>query len=176
MKNKLLEEFFNREYDNLHKAAGAIVKDWEDAEDILQESILDIYSLKESRIKELLDKKVMVYFIIGIINNKNYNRFKAKYKFNVINEDNTIDNFFDSIPDFADEFEIRKEMEDREDYLLDNLDGILTSECTWFDREVFKRYHSDFNSFNKFAEKTKISKSTLYNAYIRARKVIRRHI
>lgn len=171
-----VDTFLVENYPNLTKMSKCIVKG-QLAEDILSDSIIDLYSMPEWKIEKYLETKTLTYVIAGMINNKNYDRLNkvksSPYSSHTI--DNTSEYLFnnDNNSEIDEELDQRIEKELKEDAFLDNINNILHVSCSWFDREVFLRYTNIYDSFTIFSIKTDIPKSTLWSAYNRARKILK---
>lgn len=141
----------------------------EDARDILQEIMLNLYELDDNKKVELINSNYIDYYIIRIIKTYLYSplsQYNWKYNknlyYNIKNVEisNTI----------LDTYE-----EDTTQYYVKQINDCL-DQFNWFEREVFLRYVNDYSSFKKMEKETTIPSTTLYRTYKKVKDKINKKI
>lgn len=146
--NKLVE----LNYEKYLSYAKSIKNKNDDPYDILNETIVHLYDIPQSKLDKIgsgIDK-----FIYCIIWRNTYSKSSAYQR--VIKGKRML--------------ELKDVYRQEDDYVDDSIDynlikDILKEKCNMFEREVFLQYINKYKSFSKMYEDTNIPKPSLYKAY-----------
>ena len=156
MLNKYLIENYDKLKDMAFNIAGKKNKD-----DLLSFVIEELYKCDQDRIKEIVEKKQMTFYIVRVMLNqfhsktsRYYYKYNKYYEYHTTTtiEGLTADNTTYTIKE-------KEEVEERLEWVEEKLQDLY-----WFDAELFRIYYRDSHSLNSLAKATKISRATIYKA------------
>lgn len=146
-------------------------------EDLLQNTILAIYEIDDTKCLELLEKDVMMYYIYGILNNKRSDYYKSLNKneiFKYIDEYMPQDDIFKTLKDETEDFDEREIREKEDELIYKKAKSILSDRSDWFANRIFlDMADGKYKSFRDFGTKTNIHYMTIYFAYKRAKQKLK---
>jgi DNA-directed RNA polymerase specialized sigma24 family protein len=130
-----------------------------DYEDLLHESILALYNSNQEKIKTIIEKKQLTFYIVRIMLNQyqsNTSPYHKKYR-KQYNEKQLKEFYiYTKEPLTKEKIKELEQKEDRLQWIEEKLKGL-----GWFDVEVFKIYYRENYSLNSMSKATKINRSTL---------------
>jgi len=155
-----LNDYLDKSYQNLLDISKRITSNRHpDYEDLLHETILALYNAEKEKIKIIIEKKQLTFYIVRIMMNQyhsNTSPYHKKYR-KQYNEKQLKEFYIYTkeplTKEKLQEFELQEE---RLKWIEEKLKGL-----SWFDVEVFKIYYRENYSLNKMSKATKISRSTL---------------
>ena len=130
-----------------------------DYEDLLHESILALYNADKEKIKIIIEKKQLTFYIVRIMMNQyhsNTSPYHKKYRKQYNDEQLKQFYIYTKEPLTKDKIENLEKNEERLKWIDEKLQGL-----NWFDVSVFKLYYKEKFSLRTMSIATKISKSTL---------------
>jgi len=171
----VLEKFIEQNYDKLLNISRTITGSKHltlittDADDLLHETVEILYKkVKPSKIKKLIKKNQLVFFVVRIMINQfhsktspYYYKYKKYYKHINPNYNTSIlwsEHWINNIPE-DDSIKVKKEFE----VMLTKVEKQL-NKMNWFDSEIFKVYYLFKHSLNSLAKETGINRNTLYKS------------
>tara|TARA_R110002051_G_scaffold177777_2_gene247626 strand:+ start:13777 stop:14280 length:504 start_codon:yes stop_codon:yes gene_type:complete len=161
--NKYLEKNYNKLKDMSHNIAGDNGKD-----DLLSFIIEQLYDCDKDKIKEIIKKNQMTFYIARVMVNQYYSKtsryyylYKRYYKHHPqqLNEGITQDHYD------SEEYKIKEERLEWIDHKL--------KKCRWFDVELFKLYYKGNHSLNSLSKATKINRNTIYHSINEVKKYLK---
>ena len=156
MLNKYLKENYDKLKDMAFNIAGKKNKD-----DLLSFVIEELYKCDQDRIKEIVEKKQMTFYIVRVMINqfhsktsRYYNKYNKYYEYHTTTtiESISADNVDYTIKD-------KELIEERLEWVEEKL-----KDCYWFDSQVFNIYYMENHSLNSMAKATGINRNTLFKA------------
>ena len=130
-----------------------------DYEDLLHETILALYNADKEKIKTIIEKKQLTFYIVRIMLNQyqsNTSPYHKKYR-KQYNEKQLKEFYiYTKEPLTKEKMKQLEEQEDRLQWIDEKLKHL-----SWFDVEVFKIYYRENYSLNTMSKATKINRSTL---------------
>ena len=130
-----------------------------DYEDLLHETIIALYNSDQEKIKTIIEKKQLTFYIVRIMLNQyqsNTSPYHKKYR-KSYNEKQLKEFYIYTKEPLTKD--MLKEFEDKEkrlQWIDEKLKGL-----GWFDVSVFKLYYKEKFSLNSMSRATKINRSTL---------------
>ena len=130
-------------------------------DDLLSFVIEEIYKCDQIRLREIIEKDQMTFYIVRVMLNqyhsktsRYYYKYKKYYEYHTTTtiESITADNTEYNIKD-------KKEVEEKLEWIEEKLKDLY-----WFDAEIFRIYYREGFSLNQMAKETKISRATIYKA------------
>tara|TARA_Y100000401_G_scaffold5843_1_gene4011 strand:- start:577 stop:1098 length:522 start_codon:yes stop_codon:yes gene_type:complete len=155
-----LNDYLDKSYQNLLDISKRITSNRHpDYEDLLHETILALYNADKEKIKIIIEKKQLTFYIVRIMLNQyqsNTSPYHKKYR-KQYNE-KQLKQFYIYTKEPLTKEKMRKleEQEDRLQWIEEKLKRL-----SWFDVEVFKIYYRENYSLNTMSKATKINRSTL---------------
>ena len=156
----MLNEYLIKNYQKLKEIA-LNISGIDEFEDLLHFVIEELYKCDQKRIKEIIEKKQMTFYVVRVMLNQHHSktsRYHYKYRkyyehhvtttIECISPDNTKDNTKD-----------KNIIEERLEWIEEKLKDLY-----WFDAECFRIYYRDSFSLSEMAKATRINKNTLYKA------------
>ena len=164
--NNIIEEVYKNHRTWLYKVAYNFTQSDDGAKELLQE--LFLYLLEMPNIEKIRYKRsVNLLYLYKIIKTRYLGSKAPKNSWKQLPED--WDNTDDEYDYEADqEFETRLEIIDTA--LSDN------SDIDWFDRQLFKVYHTEDHSLTSLSQATGISRSACYNSIRKLKRTIKNKI
>jgi DNA-directed RNA polymerase specialized sigma24 family protein len=167
-----LDSFFTVNYSRVYKMANNVCKmNKNDMEDLLQNTILAIYEIDDTKCLELLEKNVMMYYIYGILNNKRSDYYKTLNKnetYKYIDDMMPQEDIFKTLKDETEDIEERLKKETDDELIYKKARVILSDRSDWFANRIFiDMADGKYKSFRDFGKKTSIHYMTIYFAYKR---------
>ena len=155
-----LNDYLEKSYQNLLDISKRITSNRHpDYEDLLHESILALYNADQEKIKIIIEKKQLTFYIVRIMLNQyqsNTSPYHKKYR-KQYNEKQLKEFYiYTKEPLTKEKMKQLEEQEDRLQWIDEKLKHL-----SWFDVEVFKIYYREGFSLNKMQKETKINRSTL---------------
>jgi len=148
-----LNTYLEKSYTNLLDISKRITSNRHpDYEDLLHETILALYNADQEKIKIIIEKKQLTFYIVRIMLNQyqsNTSPYHKKYR-KQYNEKQLKEFYIYTKEPLTKEK--MKQLEEQEDRL---------KHLSWFDVEVFKIYYRENYSLNTMSKATKINRSTL---------------
>ena len=59
---------------------------------------------------------------------------------------------------------------------LEEIDKVLENSCTWYDKKVFELYYYESNTLDSLAEKTRISRNSLFTTIDKVRAILKKEL
>ena len=155
----MLDKYLTDNYDKLKDISYNITNG--KGEDLLSFVIEEIYKCDQIRLREIIERGQMTFYIVRIMLNqyhsktsRYYYKYKKYYEYHTTTtiESITADNTEYNIKD-------KKEVEERLEWIEEKLKDLY-----WFDAEIFRIYYREGFSLNQMAKETKISRATIYKA------------
>ena len=155
-----LNDYLDKSYQNLLDISKRITSNRHpDYEDLLHETILALYNADQEKIKIIIEKKQLTFYIVRIMMNQyhsNTSPYHKKYR-KQYNEKQLKEFYiYTKEPLTKEKMKKLEEQEDRLQWIEEKLKHL-----SWFDVEVFKIYYREGFSLNKMQKETKINRSTL---------------
>ena len=155
-----LNDYLEKSYQNLLDISKRITSNRHpDYEDLLHETILALYNADQEKIKIIIEKKQLTFYIVRIMLNQyqsNTSPYHKKYR-KQYNEKQLKEFYiYTKEPLTKEKMKQLEEQEDRLQWIDEKLKHL-----SWFDVEVFKIYYREGFSLNKMQKETKINRSTL---------------
>ena len=155
-----LNEYLEKSYINLLDISKRITSNRHpDYEDLLHETILALYDSNQEKIKDIIEKKQLTFYIVRIMLNQyqsNTSPYHKKYR-KQYNEKQLKEFYiYTKAPLTKEKMKQLEEQEDRLQWIEEKLKHL-----SWFDVEVFKIYYKENYSLNTMSKATKINRSTL---------------
>jgi len=155
-----LNTYLEKSYTNLLDISKRITSNkYPDCEDLLHETILALYDSNQEKIKVIIEKKQLTFYIVRIMMNQyqsNTSPYHKKYR-KQYNEKQLKEFYiYTKEPLTKEKMKKLEEQEDRLQWIDEKLKGL-----SWFDVEVFRIYFREGFSLNKMQKETKINRSTL---------------
>ena len=155
----MLNKYLIKNYDKLKDVAYNITNGKGD--DLLSFVIEELYKCDQDRIKEIIQKKQMTFYVVRVMLNqyhsktsRYYYKYKKYYEYHVTGIIEAV-----SSDNSKDKTEQKQLIEERLDWIEEKLKDIY-----WFDAEIFRIYYREGFSLNQMQKETKISRATLYKA------------
>lgn len=155
----MLNNYLIKNYDKLKDVSYNITNG--KGQDLLSFVIEELYKCDQDRIKEIIEKRQMTFYVVRVMLNqyhsktsRYYYKYKKYYEYHVtgiieaVSPDNTKDNTAE-----------KKLIEERLEWVEEKLKDLY-----WFDAEIFRIYYREGFSLNQMEKETKISRATLYKA------------
>jgi DNA-directed RNA polymerase specialized sigma24 family protein len=155
----MLDKYLTDNYDKLKDISYNITNG--KGEDLLSFVIEEIYKCDQIRLREIIERGQMTFYIVRIMLNqyhsktsRYYYKYKKYYEYHTCTtiENITADNTEYTIKD-------KKEVEQKLEWIEEKLKDLY-----WFDAEIFRIYYREGFSLNQMAKETKISRATIYKA------------
>ena len=155
----MLVKYLTDNYDKLKDISYNITNG--KGEDLLSFVIEEIYKCDQIRLREIIERGQMTFYIVRIMLNqyhsktsRYYYKYKKYYEYHTTTtiESITADNTEYTIKD-------KKEVEQKLEWIEEKLKDLY-----WFDAEIFRIYYREGFSLNQMAKETKISRATIYKA------------
>ena len=155
-----LNTYLDKSYNKLLEISRRITSDKHpDYEDLLHESIMALYNSDQEKIKTIIEKKQLTFYIVRIMLNQyqsNTSPYHKKYR-KQYNEKQLKEFYiYTKEPLTKEKMKQLEEKEDRLQWIEEKLKHL-----SWFDVEVFKIYYRENYSLNTMSKATKINRSTL---------------
>ena len=155
-----LNTYLEKSYNKLLEISKRITSNkYPDYEDLLHESIIALYNSDKEKIKDIIEKKQLTFYIVRIMMNQyqsNTSPYHKKYR-KQYNEKQLKEFYiYTKEPLTKEKMKKLEEQEDRLQWIDEKLKGL-----SWFDVEVFRIYFREGFSLNKMQKETKINRSTL---------------
>ena len=155
-----LNIYLEKSYNKLLEISKRITSNkYPDYEDLLHESIIALYNSNQKKIKDIIEKKQLTFYIVRIMMNQyqsNTSPYHKKYR-KQYNEKQLKEFYiYTKEPLTKEKMKKLEEQEDRLQWIDEKLKGL-----SWFDVEVFRIYFREGFSLNKMQKETKINRSTL---------------
>ena len=156
----MLDEYLIENYGKL-KEISLNIAGIKEQEDLLHFVIEELYKCDTVRIREIIEKKQMTFYVVRIMLNQHHSktsRYHYKYrKYYDYHITTTIECI--SPDNSKDKTKEKEEVEERLEWIEDKLKDVY-----WFDAEIFRIYYKEGFSLSQMEKETKISKNTLYKA------------
>ena len=155
-----LNTYLDKSYNKLLEISRRITSDKHpDYEDLLHESIMALYNSDQEKIKTIIEKKQLTFYIVRIMMNQyqsNTSPYHKKYRKSYNNEHLKEFYIYTKEPLTKEKMQEFEDREKRLQWIDEKLKGL-----SWFDVEVFRIYFREGFSLNKMQKETKINRSTL---------------
>ena len=167
---EVVQKYISENYDSIIEIAKVITKGHAPAyEDLAHEVILMVLEADNEKMKKLVDKKQMRFWIIRLCIN-NYRSTSSKYHYKYRKHEERHRKASEHIKHIhtlsdIDEKIFNEQVLDFIEKKLDNVD--------WFEKNCFAIYYGDEHSLNTMAKETGISRNTLYKAICDVRNYIK---
>ena len=130
-----------------------------DYEDLLHETIIALYNSDQEKIKIIIEKKQLTFYIVRIMLNQyqsNTSPYHKKYRKSYNEKQLKEFYIYTKEPLTKDKLKEFEDKEKRLQWIDEKLKGL-----GWFDVSVFKLYYKEKFSLNSMSRATKINRSTL---------------
>tara|TARA_R110001592_G_scaffold347425_2_gene640928 strand:+ start:1172 stop:1747 length:576 start_codon:yes stop_codon:yes gene_type:complete len=177
--------------DKFRKMTYGLTKDKNEVDEAVQELMLYFLSYNPESLKKIWEKdgeKGIIKFgavvIYRFLNSKN-SRYYYKYKKYYSHIDSSIytHSSTDSVGDLQFDGNINKNIhnipnQDNESnwQKLQEIDHTLAEDCTWYDQKIFELYYYEGNTLDSLAEKTKISRNSLFTTIDKVRELLKKKL
>ena len=155
-----LNTYLEKSYNKLLEISKRITSNkYPDYEDLLHESILALYNSDQEKIKDIIEKKQLTFYIVRIMMNQyqsNTSPYHKKYRRTKHKEHLKDFYIYTKEPLTKEKMQEFEDREKRLQWIDEKLKGL-----SWFDVEVFRIYFREGFSLNKMQKETKINRSTL---------------
>tara|TARA_R100001594_G_scaffold138565_1_gene182261 strand:+ start:49 stop:552 length:504 start_codon:yes stop_codon:yes gene_type:complete len=155
----MLDKYLTDNYDKLKDISYNITNG--KGEDLLSFVIEEIYKCDQIRLREIIEKDQMTFYVVRIMLNQYHSKTsRYYYKYDKYYEYHTTTTI-ESITADNTEYTIKdkKEVEQKLEWIEHKLKDLY-----WFDAEIFRIYYREGFSLNQMAKETKISRATIYKA------------
>jgi RNA polymerase sigma factor (sigma-70 family) len=155
-----LNTYLKKSYNKLLEISRRITSDkYPDYEDLLHETIVALYNSDLEKIKIIIEKKQLTFYIVRIMMNQyqsNTSPYHKKYRKSY--NDKQLKEFYiyNKEPLTKEKLQEFEDKEKRLQWIDEKLKGL-----GWFDVSVFKLYYKEKFSLNSMSRATKINRSTL---------------
>ena len=156
MLDTYLIENYNKLKDISHNIAGVKEKD-----DLLSFVIEELYKCDQIRLKEIIEKKQMTFYVVRVMINQYQSKTsRYHYKYRKYYEYHVTTTIESLTPDTSkDNTKNKEQVEEKLAWIEEKL-----KDLNWFDAEVFRIYYKEGFSLSEMSKVTKINKNTLYKA------------
>ena len=155
-----LNIYLEKSYNKLLEISKRITSNkYPDYEDLLHESIIALYNSDKEKIKDIIEKKQLTFYIVRIMMNQyqsNTSPYHKKYRRTKHKEHLKDFYIYTKEPLTKEKMQEFEDREKRLQWIDKKLKGL-----SWFDVEVFRIYFREGFSLNKMQKETKINRSTL---------------
>ena len=155
-----LNTYLEKSYNKLLEISKRITSNkYPDYEDLLHESIMALYNSDQEKIKTIIEKKQLTFYIVRIMMNQyqsNPSPYHKKYRRTKHKEHLKDFYIYTKEPLTKEKMQEFEDREKRLQWIDKKLKGL-----SWFDVEVFRIYFREGFSLNKMQKETKINRSTL---------------
>ena len=155
----MLDQYLINNYDKLKDISYNITNG--KGEDLLSFVIEEIYKCDQIRLREIIEKDQMTFYVVRIMLNQYHSktsRYYYKYdKYYEYHTCTTIENITADNTEYT--IKDKKEVEEKLEWIEEKLKDLY-----WFDAECFRIYYRENFTFTEMAKATKISRGTLYKA------------
>ena len=155
-----LNTYLEKSYNKLLEISKRITSNkYPDYEDLLHESIIALYNSNQNKIKDIIEKKQLTFYIVRIMMNQyqsNTSPYHKKYRRTKHKEHLKDFYIYTKEPLTKEKMQEFEDNEKRLQWIDEKLKGL-----SWFDVEVFRIYFREGFSLNKMQKETKINRSTL---------------
>ena len=155
-----LNIYLEKSYNKLLEISKRITSNkYPDYEDLLHESIIALYNSNQNKIKDIIEKKQLTFYIVRIMINQyqsNTSPYHKKYRRTKHKEHLKEFYIYTKEPLTKEKMQEFEDREKRLQWIDEKLKGL-----SWFDVEVFRIYFREGFSLNKMQKETKINRSTL---------------
>jgi DNA-directed RNA polymerase specialized sigma24 family protein len=155
----MLDQYLTDNYDKLKDISYNITNG--KGEDLLSFVIEEIYKCDQIRLREIIEKDQMTFYVVRIMLNQYHSktsRYYYKYdKYYEYHTCTTIENITADNTEYT--IKDKKEVEEKLEWIEEKLKNLY-----WFDAEIFRIYYREGFSLNQMAKETKISRATIYKA------------
>ena len=155
-----LNTYLEKSYNKLLEISKRITSNkYPDYEDLLHESIIALYNSDQEKIKDIIEKKQLTFYIVRIMMNQyqsNTSPYHKKYRRTKHKEHLKEFYIYTKEPLTKEKMQEFEDREKRLQWIDEKLKGL-----SWFDVEVFRIYFREGFSLNKMQKETKINRSTL---------------
>ena len=155
-----LNTYLEKSYNKLLEISKRITSNkYPDYEDVLHESIIALYNSNQNKIKDIIEKKQLTFYIVRIMMNQyqsNTSPYHKKYRRTKHKEHLKEFYIYTKEPLTKEKMQEFEDREKRLQWIDEKLKGL-----SWFDVEVFRIYFREGFSLNKMQKETKINRSTL---------------
>ena len=155
-----LNIYLEKSYNKLLEISKRITSNkYPDYEDVLHESIIALYNSDQEKIKDIIEKKQLTFYIVRIMMNQyqsNTSPYHKKYRRTKHKEHLKEFYIYTKEPLTKEKMQEFEDREKRLQWIDEKLKGL-----SWFDVEVFRIYFREGFSLNKMQKETKINRSTL---------------
>ena len=155
-----LNTYLEKSYDGLLVISKRITSNkYPDYEDLLHESIIALYNSDQEKIKTIIEKKQLTFYIVRIMMNQyqsNTSPYHKKYRRTKHKEHLKDFYIYTKEPLTKEKMQEFEDREKRLQWIDEKLKGL-----SWFDVEVFRIYFREGFSLNKMQKETNINRSTL---------------
>ena len=155
-----LNTYLEKSYNKLLEISKRITSNkYPDYEDLLHESIIALYNSDKEKIKDIIEKKQLTFYIVRIMMNQyqsNTSPYHKKYRRTKHKEHLKEFYIYTKEPLTKEKMQVFEDREKRLQWIDEKLKGL-----SWFDVEVFRIYFREGFSLNKMQKETKINRSTL---------------
>lgn len=155
-----LNTYLEKSYNKLLEISKRITSNkYPDYEDLLHESIIALYNSNQNKIKDIIEKKQLTFYIVRIMMNQyqsNTSPYHKKYRRTKHKEHLKDFYIYTKEPLTKEKMQEFEDKEKKLQWIDEKLKGL-----SWFDVEVFRIYFREGFSLNKMQKETKINRSTL---------------
>lgn len=176
---KSLKGYINKNYSKLIEISKRLTsKKYPDYEDLLHETILELYKIDKEKIESIIKKKQLTFYIIRVMMNQYhsntspyYIKYKRYYRIGWDLKKKVKENRINDLYIYNKGIDYWKEVEKDMNWVERKL-----QEFTWFDSQVFRIYFMEGHSLNSMQEATKINRSTLGKSIRKVKRYLKEKI
>tara|TARA_R100001463_G_scaffold4811_1_gene17213 strand:+ start:574 stop:1080 length:507 start_codon:yes stop_codon:yes gene_type:complete len=163
MLNKYLDENYNKIKDMAHNIAGENGRD-----DLLHFIIEELYKCDHDKLKEIINKNQMTFYIARVMVNQYYSKtsryyykYKKYYELHATRINEQISKSFNDPS--KEEFDKKQKLA----WIKEKL-----KECHWFDAQLFEIYYKGRHTLDSLSKATKINRNTIYHSLKKVKKFL----
>ena len=194
---KFVDDMITKNYEKFLNIARTLSPN--EYEDIVNECIIYLYDIEEQKLQKIKD--YIEYYMIQMIKysaTSKTSKYQQKYHKIKLDENieskNITDDEYLKIENFDEpepmEFKIGEISKNIDDRIRRNFQKFvdkkitfktfinltLENECSWYEREVFVRYHQKNITYREFSKETKIPLTSLFNAYSKTKRELEKKL
>jgi DNA-directed RNA polymerase specialized sigma24 family protein len=174
--------------DKFREMTYGLTKDKNEIDEVVQELMLYFLSMNPTTLKEIWEKdgeQGIIKYGAVVINrslNSKYSRYYYKYKKYYTHIDSSIYTLSCTYSDDNKYFDnnINKSLQNVANEEVDNrwkkleqIDNTLEKDFSWYDSKIFQLYYYEGNTLDSLAEKTKISRNSLFSTIDKVRNILK---
>ena len=157
--------------------AYGLIKDYNEIQEIVQETLVYMLQMNQTTLKKIYDKdgKDGLLRYAGVVMRRSVHSTKSPYYYKYKKYYENISWNYSATAGVKPYKNIPNEAPDIKWQYLEKIDEILDTKY-WYDKEIFKLYYYENNTLDSLAEKTGISRNSIYNTINKIRQEIKEEL